>query len=652
MSLRAKLIWPILVFITVIFVTSQSYTSYITYQSAKHELVEQTKVLINDVSHSIKDALATKNKQKAQSILADFLKEPNVSRVKLYDKENQPFAIFALDGFSAPLPTKHERSHLHAMGYALSAHFLYVLEPIIHDGQVIGTIRVTLSQRPLMQVRDALLQDGLLFLIILLAGGVTFYIGVERRVLRPLVEVNQALQDFANGHHLSGRISHRSKDEVGQLVASLNLMVDKQKRLEKQRKHSLEVLERRKAFAEEVVDSIQDALIVTDNLGRVIHCNKATQRIFEKTFHGLETANICDLIQTKAPNELGQILSRGLECDDIHLQYAEDEQQLSLTSRRLAKHGYLLFVIQDITEIEEAMNRQRVAGRVFESSQDGLVVLNHLGVITMVNPAVTKLIGLTAEQLVGQPFIKSIRWRKLQAMMPSIIESIENYGMWQGEVIEKNHLGQLIPMFARVNRIIKSEDQNSFDMVIILTDLSSAKEMERLEYLAHHDPLTGLANRSKFHFELEELVQRSGYLRDEFAVLYLDLDGFKGINDTYGHDAGDEVLKIVAKRMTGATRHSDLIARLSGDEFVMLVNPANQKVVTRIAEQLLQTICAPIEYRGSLLKVGVSIGVKLVGVNERDATRILKSADTAMYQAKKAGKGQAILMGCESPDTV
>lgn len=79
----------------------------------------------------------------------------------------------------------------------------------------------------------------------------------------------------------------------------------------------------------------------------------------------------------------------------------------------------------------------------------------------------------------------------------------------------------------------------------------------------------------------------------------------------------------------------------------MLVNPANQKVVTRIAEQLLESICAPIEYKGHLLKVGVSIGVKLVGVNERDATRVLKSADTAMYQAKKAGKGQAILMGCE-----
>ncbi|NMU53007.1 PAS domain-containing protein, partial [Vibrio parahaemolyticus] len=119
---------------------------------------------------------------------------------------------------------------------------------------------------------------------------------------------------------------------------------------------------------------------------------------------------------------------------------ADNEQQLSLTSRRLSTHEYLLFSIQDITEIEEAINRQRVAGRVFESSQDGLIVLNHRGVITMANPAVTKLVGLEVDQLIGKSFIQTLKWRKLQEMMPSIIESIENYGVWQGEVIEKNHI--------------------------------------------------------------------------------------------------------------------------------------------------------------------------------------------------------------------
>ena len=104
--------------------------------------------------------------------------------------------------------------------------------------------------------------------------------------------------------------------------------------------------------------------------------------------------------------------------------------------------------------------------------------------------------------------------------------------------------------------------------------------------------------------------------------------------------------------MTAATRHDDLIARLSGDEFAILINPANQEIVTRIVEHLLDSICSTIEYRGSLFNVGVSIGVKMVGVNERDPTKILKNADTAMYQAKKAGKGQAILMDCESSDTV
>ncbi|MGR5238165.1 diguanylate cyclase domain-containing protein [Vibrio alfacsensis] len=652
MSLRAKLIWPILISITAIFVATQAYTLYIAYQSAKQEMSEQTQVFIGDMSHSIKAALVAKNKQKAHTLLVELLRDPNVSLVKLYDQNNQPFAIFDLDGAFPPAPNHSELTRLDSLINAFSVRYLYVFEPIVYQGQVIGTIRVSLSEHAIMALKDAILQSGELFLIIWIIVAALFYISLERRVLRPLIELEHAMQDFADGHHMSGRVKKGSKDEVGRLMASFDIMTNRRQMKEQQLQQRLDTLEQQKTFSDAVTDAVQDALIVTDNEGRIIHCNVATHTIFKISAHNLNKYKICDLVKTKTPNELSQILSRGLECNDVRIQSDKKDQQLSLTSRRLTKHGYLLFVIQDITEIEEAMNRQRVAGRVFENSQDGLVVINDQGTITMVNPAITRFVGLEAEQLVGQPFIKSIRWRKLHSMMPNILESINNYGMWQGEVIEKDHNGRLIPMFAKVNRIVKGEDHNAYDMVIILTDLSSVKEMERLEYLAHHDELTGLANRSKFHIKLDKLLQQSSYLRDEFAVLYLDLDGFKGINDTYGHDAGDEVLRQVAGRMTYVTRHSDLIARLSGDEFAMIVNPAGQKAVTRIAEQLIEAVCEPIEYKGTLMKVGVSIGVKLVGAKEQDALRILKSADTAMYQAKKAGKGQAILMGCESQSAV
>ncbi|MGR5206006.1 diguanylate cyclase domain-containing protein [Vibrio sp. PNB23_22_7] len=651
MSLRAKLIWPILISIAAIFVTTHAYTLNIAYQSAKKEMSEQTKLLISDVSHSIKAALAEKNKQQVYSLLVGLLNDPNVSLVKLYDQHDQPFAIFDLNGAFPPAHNIRDISRFDTLLNALSARYLNIYEPIVYQGQRIGTVRITLSDHSILDLKDSIVQNGELFLnilIILIVVVVLFYITIERKVLRPLVALDRAMQDFADGHHMRGPKERGSKDEVGRLIASFNTMTNCRQMRETQLQKRLDALEQQKTFSDAVIDAVQYALIVTDNEGRIVHCNVATHTIFKISAHNLTKYNISDLIKIKTAIKLNQILAHGLEYDDVPIQSEKKEQQLSLTSRRLTDHGYLLFAIQDITEIEEAINRERVAGRVFENSQDGLVVLNGQGIITMVNPAVTRFVGLDAEQLIGQPFLKSIRWRKLHTMMPSIIESIHNYGTWQGEVIEKDHNGRLIPMFAKVNRIVKGEDPHVYDMVIILTDLSSVKEMERLEHLAHHDELTGLANRSKFHIELDKLLQQSSYLRDEFAVLYLDLDGFKGINDTHGHDAGDEVLRQVAERMTSVTRHNDLIARLSGDEFAMIVNPTDQKVVTRVTKKLIAKVCEPIEYKNEQLKVGVSIGVKLVGVKERDALQILKSADTAMYQAKKAGKGQAIFMRQES----
>jgi diguanylate cyclase (GGDEF)-like protein/PAS domain S-box-containing protein len=398
---------------------------------------------------------------------------------------------------------------------------------------------------------------------------------------------------------------------------------------------------------------VQYSIIVTDNDGHIHYQNQQSQKSFNAAPPSEAPSNILELVRTREPQILDKIVKLSLERSQIHLsQMGEETRQFSLTSVRLTGVNKMLFVIEDITRVEEALSRQRIATRVFENSDDGLLVLNQDGLITMVNSAVTSLFGSTSEKLTGMPLFKCIKLRELQIRIPSIIESIEHYGQWQGEVVEQNHLGKLIPLFVKVNRIFKEGRTDQYDIVILLTDLSGSKEMERLEYLAHHDPLTGLANRAKFHQQLDALLDQSGYLRDEFAVLYLDLDGFKAVNDTYGHDAGDEVLSVISRRLSGLTRHDDLVARLSGDEFVYLMTPTNQTEVTKFVEKIIKCVSQPIEYKGAQLNVGVSIGVKLVGHNEKDASRVLKNADNAMYEAKRAGKGQAVLIGVELEGTV
>ncbi len=652
MSLRVKLFWPYLVVIAATFVISRGYLNYTSHQSAQGGLIHE----IKRISHSIKDALTSNDKHKVQESLDELLSLETVSAVQLSTVKHNPVILFEKSVGLAPFATLDKiDQHFNDA----PDNYLYIVEPILHEGKLVANLGVTLARNSGMNNSQVLInpellinhevqvEDAVLLTVLLVISGVFLYVYTGRIIVQPVAKLNETVQQLTHEHTNYMQIAHHAKDELGELIYSFDRMMVKILHREKQRHHSFETLKQKSSMSEDVIESIQYALIITDNLGTIIECNSATSNIFDKNRDILLQSNIRDLIKTKTSTELEKILDSGIERSEIKLRSFDNKHQYSLTSRFLSKQGHLLFEIRDITELEMVMSRERIAGRVFENSQDGLVVINENGLITVVNPVVTKLLGIAGEELIGQSIVSAIRSGKLRKMIPGIIKSIDNFGIWQGEVVEQRLSGQLIPLFAKVNRILKCETNKLYDSVIVLTDLSDEKEMERLEYLTHHDSLTGLANRSKFNLVLEDLVKRSGYVRDEFAILYLDLDGFKAVNDTYGHDAGDAVLKIVSERMASVTRHTDLIARLAGDEFVMLINPANQSIVTRVSEQLLESISEPISYKGDTLNVGVSIGVKLVGLNERDAERVLKSADTAMYQAKKSGKGRAILMGYE-----
>ena len=460
-----------------------------------------------------------------------------------------------------------------------------------------------------------------------------------------MFDLNEAMQAFVERRSEQPKLVATNRDEIGDLVRAFNTMLERLQHRDNQINFTLDKLQEEKSFANEVVETVQHSLLVVDDKGLIVHANVATRDIFKCSEAFLDNLLIQELITTKQKGFLQDVIDANIELNDELLETTDlfqSKRWLRVSSRSLSKQGRILYAIQDVTEIEIAMSRQRIAAGVFENSKDGLIVLNSSNVITMVNPAVTQLLGYHADLLVDKTPFEAFSWQQFSSLMPTIRSSLENYGQWQGEVWEKSASGALIPMFVKVNRVSSDNEKDEFDMVLTLSDLSNVKEMERLEHLAHHDALTGLANRAQLYKVMDDVITSSHYSNQLFAVIYLDLDGFKHVNDNYGHDAGDAILKQVSNRLLSQVRAGDLVARLSGDEFVLIIKQTNKALLVKLAERLLELIEQEVNYKQSSLHVGASLGIHLVDGSERDIDVILRIADEAMYQAKRKGKGQFV----------
>ena len=644
-SIKNKLILPIIIFITVTLVTIQSVNYTVTFEREKESLIQRVKVLAQGVAYNLQAAILFEDKSSAQEILSAFVADKDIVRVKLYDINEQLFASYQVNNTLVPRPNADELDDIADHQFAISEHLIFLLVPVMLDDAVIANLRVTISKETFNSILTNIFKVAavyLLFLVIL--GGVLVKL-VQRLIIEPMFDLNDAMQAFIERRSEQPKLVVTNRDEIGELVRAFNTMLERLQHRDNQINFTLDKLQEEKSFANEVIETVQHSLLVVDEKGVIVHANAATRDIFKCSEAFLEHLLIQELIVTKQVGFLQDVINANIELNDELLETTDlfqSKRWLRVSSRSLSKHGRILYAIQDVTNIETAMSRQRIAAGVFENSKDGLIVLNSSNVITMVNPAVTGLLGYHADLLVGKTPFEVFSWQQFSSLMPTIRSSLENYGQWQGEVWEKSASGTLVPMFVKVNRVASDNEKDEFDMVLTLSDLSNVKEMERLEHLAHHDALTGLANRAQLYKVMDDVVTSSHYSNQHFAVIYLDLDGFKEVNDNYGHDAGDEILKEVSNRLLSQVRAGDLVARLSGDEFVLIIKQTNKILLAKLAERLLELIGQEVNYKQRSLHVGASLGIHLVDGLERDIDVILKVADEAMYEAKRKGKGQFV----------
>ena len=299
----------------------------------------------------------------------------------------------------------------------------------------------------------------------------------------------------------------------------------------------------------------------------------------------------------------------------------------------------VLAVSRDITERRRAEEHQRLAASVFTTSQEGILIVDAEKHIVDVNEAFTRITGYSHAEVLGQnPKMLHSEcqdagyydemWRVLNAT-----------DRWRGEIWNRRKSGEL---YAELLSIVAVRDQQGrlLNYVGIFSDISRLKEHEaELDRVAHYDPLTGVPNRRLFSDRLNQATTHARRNGMPLAVCFLDLDGFKPINDQFGHEAGDKMLIEVAQHLRGALRAGDTLARIGGDEFVLLFTDlTTDQECPAILDRVLASVATPVTISGQPVSVSASIGVTLFPHDDSDADSLMRHADMAMYQAKKSGK--------------
>jgi diguanylate cyclase (GGDEF)-like protein/PAS domain S-box-containing protein len=300
---------------------------------------------------------------------------------------------------------------------------------------------------------------------------------------------------------------------------------------------------------------------------------------------------------------------------------------------------------QMLAERKKSESELKISAAVFKYASEAIMITNEDNIIETVNPAFCIISGYKALEVIGKSPNVLSSGKHTANFYHSMYKELEKENSWQGEIWNKRKNGEIYPEFLAIS-VVRDTNNKPIQYISLFSDITKHKKYEEDIWLqANYDSLTGLPNRKmcleRLHFEVNDEKSHSNQL----ALMFIDLDRFKNVNDTWGHNSGDELLKLVALRLKNCTRESDTVARFGGDEFVViLAKTINRLDIERIAKNILNTLSAPFilssDNRSGTNEavVSASIGITLSPTDGSNAEVLLKNADTAMYQAKESGR--------------
>jgi diguanylate cyclase (GGDEF)-like protein/PAS domain S-box-containing protein len=415
----------------------------------------------------------------------------------------------------------------------------------------------------------------------------------------------------------------------------------------KQAQQQLQLSEEK--FAKSFHSSPDGLLITRQRDGLLVEVNDGFSRITGYDSAASVDQSTIDLGIWANLSERGKLLEQ-LNRDGFvrdfrsHIRHKDGQIRLCEISARpllIAGEDCMLTIARDITERHQMQEKLQLAATVFESTAEGVLITDTRQRINAVNRAFSEITGYSEQEALGETPRLLASGLHDSAFYAAMWYQLTAEGHWQGEISNRRKNGEVYPSWLTISAV-RNREQFITHFVAVFADISSLKHAQaRLDYQAHHDPLTGLPNRTLFESRLQAALLHSQESNSLGAVLFLDLDRFKHINDSLGHPVGDLLLKGIAQRLKENLRDIDTVARLGGDEFIILLpgllQPSDAEA---IATKLLICFTAPFQAGEHEFFMSASIGSCLFPTDGHDVATVVKNADAAMYRSKAKGRNR------------
>ncbi|MFO1338392.1 MAG: EAL domain-containing protein [Burkholderiaceae bacterium] len=394
----------------------------------------------------------------------------------------------------------------------------------------------------------------------------------------------------------------------------------------------------------ELFDHAADGIFVADTNGRYTEVNEAGCRLLGLQRDEIVGRSIADMIPPQDLPRLAQarewLLAGHTQVAEWTLRCKNGDWLPVEVSTRILPGGRWQAFVRDMRERHQAQAQLQLAAAVFNGTQEGIIVTDARRRILAVNPAFSAISGYAPDELLGRDPSLQQSGRHDKAFYDGLWDALRRTDQWRGEIWNRRKNGEIYPAWENISRIRDASGEVTH-YVAIQSDITPIKDAEaRLRHLAHHDLLTGLPNRLLFANALQLSIARAARQRQRLALLFIDLDRFKYVNDSLGHAAGDQLLIEIGQRLKATVRAEDAVARLGGDEFTVVVEEAGSAdSVAALARKIIEALSAPVTLAGREIAVSASVGIALFPEDADNVDNLCKAADSAMYRAKEHGRG-------------